>query len=219
MSWPSRWPHGGEWRVAYQVLAGGDHRAVRVDDLDEVGAVVERQGVAEVPVGGEPGDGLGLFAGAGLHGAFQVDAQQEDDGGRGDGEDDGDAEAGGGGGPGADRARGQAVQEGHRAGVAEEPAEGGACPAVGGGPSGVRGRMVGSATVGRQAVAGAADRLHRGPAEGGVDLAAQRADVHLDGVGVAVEGAVPDGVEDLALGDGLMRPGGRGGPGRRTRGV
>ena len=60
-------------------------------------------------------------------------------------------------------------------------------------------RLRGSATVGRQPVAGAAEGLDRSPVEGPVHLVAQVPHVHLHNVGVALEVKVPDVVEHVTL--------------------
>src|SRR5690606_10000247 len=60
-------------------------------------------------------------------------------------------------------------------------------------------RRTGSPTFGRQSVAGAADGEDGAAGERGVDFAAQGADVHLDNVGVAVVGEVPDMFEDIGF--------------------
>ena len=55
-----------------------------------------------------------------------------------------------------------------------------------------------------EAVALAAHRLDAVPAVGLVELAAEVADVHLDDVGVTVEGRAPHRLEQLGLADGLV---------------
>src|SRR5262249_4195253 len=55
-------------------------------------------------------------------------------------------------------------------------------------------------------VAQATYRLQRGPPEGTVDLAAQRADVDVDDPGVAVIGEVPNVLDQRDPGENLARP-------------
>src|SRR5215469_16808645 len=49
-------------------------------------------------------------------------------------------------------------------------------------------------------------RLQRGPFEGTVDLAPERADVDVDDPGIAVEGEVPDVLDQRSPGEDVARP-------------
>src|SRR5688572_3394505 len=73
------------------------------------------------------------------------------------------------------------------------------CPRSNGG----RPRAPGSAAIRGEPVAGATDRLHRGPTEGTVELGAEAPDVDLDDVGVPLEIVVPHVGQDVPLGDDL----------------